>query len=103
MRICPLSISLLLLLSLFLNGEFIVCSEPGVQFEPEVGFDGTNYFVVWSDGRGAKSELYAARVTQSGIVLDPGGIQLLKELDEQAHPSVSFDGENYLVVYQYGC
>lgn len=100
---CFLSITLLLLFPLFLNGEFIVCNEPGVQSEPEVGFDGTNYFVVWTDGRGAKSELYAARVTQSGIVLDPGGIPLLKELDEQTHPSVSFDGENYLVAYHYGC
>ncbi|MCK4233930.1 hypothetical protein KAX75_05845 [candidate division WOR-3 bacterium] len=93
----------LILPSFCLNAEFIVCGEPGIQYEPSIGFDGTNFFVIWSDSRDLFSNLFGTRITQSGTILDPGGIRLLQEFDNQTHPSIAFDGSNYLATWQYGC
>ena len=98
----------IIVLSLFLipfclNADFLVCSEEGYQYEPEIGFDGTNFFVVWNDGRGNGSSIYGARITQSGTVLDQGGFKLLNEDDLQSSPCVAFDSTNYIVTWQYGC
>lgn len=100
-------LSILLVFLIFLPivaiGEFIICDVQGVQLEPALGFDGTDYLVVWNDGRGTLSTLYGARVTQAGVVVDTGGVRLLGEFDLQQHPAVDFDGTNYLVVWQFGC
>jgi hypothetical protein len=43
---------------------------------PAIAFDGTNYLVAWEDNRAATTDIYAARVTRSGRVLDPRGVLL---------------------------
>jgi len=92
-----------LFLPLPLSSEFIVCNEIHPQNEPALSFDATDFFVVWSDGRTGLSELYGARVSQSGVVLDTNGFSIKSEIDEQTYPSVTFDGLNHLVVWQFGC
>ena len=94
---------LIILIPGVLLAEFIVCDVQGVQLEPVIGFDGVNYMVVWNDAGGALSKLYGARVTQMGVVLDTGGVRLLNEFDLQAHPAMAFDGNNFLVAWQFGC
>ena len=65
-----------------------------------VAFDGTNYLVVWADGRRHDSaDIYAARVTKGGSVLDPQGIPLVVGGDDHTFPKAAFNGTNYLLVW----
>jgi hypothetical protein len=66
---------------------------------PAVAFDGTHYFVVWEDRRDGIPHIYGARVDQLGNILDTTGIAISSSTDQQAEPSVAFDGTNYLVVW----
>jgi hypothetical protein len=81
--------------------SFNICSVAGVQVYPDVAFDGTNYMAVWSDLRiAANSTVYAARVTQASVVLDPAGIQVGPANGTmQKEPSIEFIGDKYFVVW----
>lgn len=68
------------------------------QTHPDVAFDGTNYLVVWSDNRSSLTlDIYAARIDQSGVVLDSSSIMVSPDA---YLPAVAFDGTNYLVVWE---
>ncbi len=71
------------------------------QFYPVIGFDGTNYLIVWEDHRGGTyADVYGARVTRGGAVLDPSGIVISEATRDQLIPTLAFDGDNFLVVYE---
>jgi len=71
------------------------------QFAASVGFDGANFLVAWLDLRsGSESDIYGARVTPAGVVLDPSGIPISTAADWQETPSIAFDGANFLVVWE---
>jgi hypothetical protein len=92
----------------------VVSSAANGQYGPSVAFDGTNFLVVWLDGRslsGAQNcgtavcEIFGARVTPSGALLDgpatsggigisTGGTQPRDDL-----PSVAFNGTEFLVAW----
>src|SRR5215210_1501564 len=79
---------------------------PEDQLKPSIAFDGTNYLVVWQDGRSDGPpadngyEIYGARVSQAGTVLDPVGIAISTATSSQYAPSVAFGGTNFLVAWE---
>jgi hypothetical protein len=71
------------------------------QGNPDIVFNGTNYFVVWHrEITGPLADIYGAHVATDGTVLDPDGIVISGVSDTQEYPAVAFDGTNYLVVWQ---
>ena len=77
-----------------------VCTAPDLQEWPTVAFDGTNFLVVWEDFRsGSQYDIYAARVTPEGKVLDPNGIAVATGPWNQARPAAGFGNGHYLITW----
>jgi phosphoribosylformylglycinamidine (FGAM) synthase PurS component len=72
-----------------------------MQGAPALGFDGANFLVVWKDRRsGNDADIYGARVTPQGTVLDPQGFVVAQATKDQMFPALGFDGANFLAVWQ---
>jgi hypothetical protein len=85
-------------------GEFPIFTASGEQISPDLAFDGTNYLVVWSDtrtgsGPSTDTNVYGARVSPAGSVLDTSGIAIATAPGFQGGASVAFDGTNHFVVW----
>ena len=78
-----------------------VCTAVNDQLCPAVAFDGTNFVTVWYDHRNSTSnpDIYGARLSTTGTVLDGGGIAISMGEDLTYSPAVAFGGMNYLVVW----
>ncbi|MBI5765017.1 MAG: hypothetical protein HZA51_15990 [Planctomycetes bacterium] len=67
----------------FPPGYFIIAEATGRQLRPTVAWDGTTFIVAWDDQRNqaaffdARTDIYGARVTESGSVLDPAGFPIV--------------------------
>ena len=74
-----------------LNGAGIAISTAAnEQSIPALTFNGVNYLVVWEDDRsGSRTDIYGARVTRAGVVLDGAGIPLSVGADGQFQPADS--------------
>jgi len=77
-----------------------ISTDPNSQEYPYVCSDGINYLVAWHDGRNGNYDVYGARVSQSGVVLDTSGIPIKTGIYNQGYTSIAFDGINYLVVWE---
>jgi hypothetical protein len=75
--------------------------KPTIEQKPEITFGGSNYLIVWQDDRnGTDFDIYGARVTPSGEVLDTLGLPISLADSNQVNPEITFDGENYIVVWE---
>jgi len=72
---------------------------PNTQQYPAVSWDGSNFLVVWQDKRTDEGDIYGARVTPGGIVLDTAGLAVSRAASMQWFPAIAFDGANYLVIW----
>lgn len=67
----------------FAGGNFTIAEAPGRQLRPSVDWDGANFVVVWDDQRhqeaffDERTDVYATRVSEDGVVLDPQGIPVV--------------------------
>ena len=80
--------------------SIVVSDGVGAQRFPSVAFDGTNFLVVWSDTRSGAFDIYGARVSKAGAVLDTAGIPISVSAGPQDLPDVAWNGTRYLVVWQ---
>jgi hypothetical protein len=71
----------------------------GAQSSSSIAYDGTNSLVVWSDFRNATRDIFGARVSSAGSVLDPTGIGIQTDSFSQFRPSIAFGGGTYLVAW----
>ena len=76
-----------------------VSTHPAFQGNPAVASDGTDYLVVWRQDAGGGGDIHGARVTGSGTVLDPGGIEIAAQGIEHYTPRVASNGSGYFVVW----
>lgn len=83
-------------------GRLLSSVVENAQTDPAVATDGTNYLVVWSDPRdGVETEVFGARVSRTGAVLDPSGLDLgVGTLSDESRPAVAWSGSRYLVVWE---
>ncbi len=82
-------------------GGIVISQSRNGQYGPALGFDGANYLVAWEDGRSSVwHDIYGARVTPGGTVLDPNGFVISRASKDQFAPALAFDGANYLVVWE---
>lgn len=63
-------------------------------------FDGMNYFVVWADTGKGSYDIYGIRVGKDGAILDTDDILISAAENDQTQPSVTFDGSNYVVIWE---
>jgi hypothetical protein len=79
--------------------EFMI-PNPGNPLVPMVAFGGANYLVVWSGGSSAIEDVFGARVSTAGVVLDSPAIPIATSSNSsQLVGGVASDGTNYLVVW----
>lgn len=84
-----------------------ISTAPGYQGEPQIIFDGINYFAAWLDQRNSFSyldnDIYGTRITPDGTLLDgpsnTGGVAINTAAYNSSYVSVSFDGGKYFVVW----
>jgi hypothetical protein len=77
-----------------------ICTAARGQGTPAVAANGNGYLVVWTDDRNANADIYGARVSTAGTVLDPGGFALCRAALNQSLPAVAAIGGDYLVVWE---
>lgn len=71
------------------------------MYAPAVAFGAGSYFAVWEDTRpGAFTAIYGARVSPTGMVMDPSGVRVSKgDMFVEQSPAVAFDGANFVVAW----
>ena len=68
--------------------QFVISAASGDEVAAAVAFDGTNYLVVWQDSRGSTGrDIYGARVSPDGTVLDPGGSRSARRSSTRSSPT----------------
>jgi hypothetical protein len=84
-----------------LSSDCFLGSAQGTQTTPSIAFDGTNFLVVWEDKRiNTNNDIFGARVSPQGGILDPIGIPISTSQSVQSNVNVAWGGQNYLVVWQ---
>lgn len=76
--------------------------ENAAQEEPQLTFDGTNYFSVWQDRRDGELDVYGARVDTTGKVLDPGGFPIASSAQSELFPAIATNGSLMFVTWSHG-
>jgi len=88
-----------------------IATAAGSQVEPQIAFDGNNYFIVWADVDSLflvppVSNIYGRRIMPDGTLLDGSadtdGIEISTSALSKGDITVHFNGTEYLVVWRMG-
>lgn len=81
--------------------DFPISTAANDQELPAVAWDGTNYLVVWEDGRIEIYDIFGQRINPSGGLV--GGNFLINTTSGMLHasPALDWDGSHYLVAWQH--
>ncbi|MGE0548994.1 MAG: hypothetical protein AB7R00_18125 [Kofleriaceae bacterium] len=77
-----------------------ISNASGQQGNPALTFDGTNYLAVWNDTRNGAQDVFAARMSMVGTLLDAGGLAISTATGDQLRPAAATGGGVSLVVWQ---
>ena len=78
----------------------VISRAPHSQSRPKVSFDGTRFWVVWEDRRGGRRyDIYGARVSAAGKVLDPAGVPISAAEGHQKFPALCHGKAGAMVVW----
>ncbi|MGE3458581.1 MAG: hypothetical protein AB7O24_25910 [Kofleriaceae bacterium] len=72
------------------------------QYNPASTFDGTNFDTVWQDNRSGNQDIYFARTSSAGALLDGSGIAISTASGDQTLPDIAYGNNVNLVVWQDG-
>ena len=72
----------------------------GTQSVPALAWNGSHFLVAWQDARNGRAEIFGARVTSAGTVVEPAGIPLSTGPDSRQSPSVVALGSTFLVAWR---
>ncbi len=86
-------------------GGIAISRLAGHELAPAVASSGAGWLVVWEDDRNNapgtyESDLYGARVSPAGVVLEPEGIPISRAANGQLSPAVAWSGAAWMVVWQ---
>ena len=80
----------------------VVCNVEASQEQPRVAYSGGRFLVVWHDLRNGRDwDVYGARVSPDGRVLEPNGFLVAGGPKNQASPVLAPAGDGFLVVWQH--
>ncbi|MGB3093492.1 MAG: dockerin type I repeat-containing protein, partial [Candidatus Zixiibacteriota bacterium] len=78
-----------------------ICAAGEDQNHPAIAWGHESFLSVWDDLRNQDLDIYGARIDSLGQVLDFLNLPIRVDPGlDQRRPSIAFDGENYLVVWQ---
>jgi MYXO-CTERM domain-containing protein len=78
---------------------------PIAQKAPRVVYDGIEYFAVWEDARGSSNiytqtwDIYAARISTGGVLVDASGIAISTAAGNQTTPAVATNKTNVFITW----
>ena len=84
------------------SGPIPISTGPWEEAAPSVAYANGEFFVVWEDNRNDANtsfDIYGARVSTTGVLLDTNGIPISTQPSFEGNPSVASDGSGFLVVW----
>jgi MYXO-CTERM domain-containing protein len=66
---------------------------------PGIAWNGSEFFVVWEDRRANQADVYGARISKAGTLLDPTGIGISTAKGNHRSPRVASDGSGFFVIW----
>jgi hypothetical protein len=69
--------------------DHLVTSATGAQDHPTVTWDLSRFVAIWADQREGRRQIYGARFSAQGVLLDPGGIPIVQGPAETGPPALA--------------